>query len=140
MSGVKSIFGISDSGADTRTVLKRATKMTQSVKTQPVNFASLALEKSTAHEKMILIAHFISRVVTASRTCSTFLRFLKRPTRLITADVSSIRCSRTQPIANILNRAASLQSRQASQTRGVSWAKYLLAHRRAECRPQRCGE
>ena len=56
MSGVKSIFGLSESSSDTRTVLNRATKMTRSVKTQPVNFASLALEKSTAHEKMILIA------------------------------------------------------------------------------------
>ena len=65
MSGVKGIFGISDSGSDTRTVLKRATKLTKSVKPQPVNFASLALEKSTAHEKMILIAQ-IQKYIDAS--------------------------------------------------------------------------
>ncbi len=56
MSGVKGIFGLTESSSDSRTVLNRATKMTRSVKPQPVNFASLALEKSTAHEKMILIA------------------------------------------------------------------------------------
>ena len=56
LAGVKGIFGLSDSSSDRRTVLKRATEMTQSVEEQPVNFASLALEKSTAHEKMILIA------------------------------------------------------------------------------------
>lgn len=56
MSGVKGIFGLTDSAADTRTVLKRATEMTKSVEVQSVNFASLALEPSTAHEKMILIA------------------------------------------------------------------------------------
>ncbi len=56
MSGVKGIFGLTESSSDTRTVLKRATEMTQNVKPQTVNFASLALESSTAHEKMILIA------------------------------------------------------------------------------------
>ncbi len=55
-SAVRGIFGLSESAADSRTVLARATELTQSVKPQPVNFASLALEKSTAHEKMILIA------------------------------------------------------------------------------------
>ena len=65
MSGVKGIFGISDTSSDTRTVLKRATKLTKSVKPQPVNFASLALEKSTAHEKMILIAQ-IQKYIDAS--------------------------------------------------------------------------
>lgn len=65
MSGVKGIFGISESGSDTRTVLNRATELTKSVKPQPVNFASLALEKSTAHEKMILIAQ-IQKYIDAS--------------------------------------------------------------------------
>jgi len=65
MNGVKGIFGLSDSGSDTRTVLNRATKLTKSVKPQPVNFASLALEKSTAHEKMILIAQ-IQKYIDAS--------------------------------------------------------------------------
>ena len=65
MSGVKGIFEISDTGSDTRTVLNRATELTKSVKAQPVNFASLALEKSTAHEKMILIAQ-IQKYIDAS--------------------------------------------------------------------------
>ena len=65
MSGVKGIFDISDTSADTRTVLNRATELTKSVKPQPVNFASLALEKSTAHEKMILIAQ-IQKYIDAS--------------------------------------------------------------------------
>jgi len=65
ISGVKGIFGFSETDSDTRTVLNRATKLTKSVKAQPVNFASLALEKSTAHEKMILIAQ-IQKYIDAS--------------------------------------------------------------------------
>lgn len=65
ISGVKGIFGFSETDSDTRTVLNRATQLTKSVKAQPVNFASLALEKSTAHEKMILIAQ-IQKYIDAS--------------------------------------------------------------------------
>ena len=56
VSGVKAVFGISDKSVDNRTLLMRASKLAKNVKPQPVNFASLALEKSTAHEKMILTA------------------------------------------------------------------------------------
>lgn len=56
MSGVKAVFGISESTSDNRTLLMRASKLTKDVKPQPVNFASLALEKSTAHQQMILTA------------------------------------------------------------------------------------
>lgn len=56
MSGVKAVFGISGKAADNRTLLMRASKLTKNVKPQPVNFASLALEKSTAHQQMILTA------------------------------------------------------------------------------------
>lgn len=62
MSGVKGIFGLTETSSDTRTVLKRATEMTQNVKPQTVNFASLALESSTAHEKMILIAQMLKYI------------------------------------------------------------------------------
>ncbi len=54
-SGLKSIFGIREGATDTRTLLDRASKLTRDVKQEPVNFASLALEKSTAHQQMILI-------------------------------------------------------------------------------------
>ncbi len=56
ISGVKSIFGIRGNATDTRTLLERASKLTRDVKQEPVNFASLELEKSTAHQQMILIA------------------------------------------------------------------------------------
>lgn len=56
ISGVKSIFGIRENATDTRTLLDRASKLTRDVEPEPVNFASLALEKSTAHQQMILIA------------------------------------------------------------------------------------
>ena len=56
ISGVKAVFGIRDDATDTRTLLERASKLTKNVKPEPVNFASLALEKSTAHQQMILIA------------------------------------------------------------------------------------
>ena len=49
-------FGLSDNSADNRTMLLKASKLTENVKPQPVNFASLALEKSTAHQQMILTA------------------------------------------------------------------------------------
>ena len=48
-------FGLKE-GGDNRTLVKRATELTQNATERPVNFASLALERSTAHEKMILIA------------------------------------------------------------------------------------
>ena len=56
VSALKSTFGITDHTSDKRTLLLRASKLTKNVKVQPVNFGSLALEKSTAHEKMILTA------------------------------------------------------------------------------------
>jgi phosphoenolpyruvate carboxylase len=56
VSALKSTFGIADHTSDKRTLLLRASKLTKNVKVQPVNFGSLALEKSTAHEKMILTA------------------------------------------------------------------------------------
>ncbi len=56
VSALKSTFGITDHTSDKRTLLLRASKLTKNVKVQSVNFASLALEKSTAHEKMILTA------------------------------------------------------------------------------------
>jgi len=49
-------FGLSESSSDNRTVLLRASELTKNVTPQPVNFASLALEKSTAHQQMILTA------------------------------------------------------------------------------------
>ncbi len=56
ISAIRPIFGMDQQSSDNRTLLNKATKLTKSVKAQPVNFASLALEKSTAHEKMILSA------------------------------------------------------------------------------------
>jgi len=56
VSALKSVFGMSEDSSDSRTLLMRASKLTQDVKPQPVNFASLALEKSTAHQQMILTA------------------------------------------------------------------------------------
>lgn len=56
ITAVKAVFDIDDQAADNRTLLLRASKLTKNVKPQPVNFASLALEKSTAHQQMILTA------------------------------------------------------------------------------------
>ena len=56
LSAIRPIFGMDKKSSDNRTLLNEATKLTKMVKAQPVNFASLALEKSTAHEKMILSA------------------------------------------------------------------------------------
>lgn len=56
LSAIRPIFGMDQQSSDNRTLLNKATKLTKSVKAQSVNFASLALEKSTAHEKMILSA------------------------------------------------------------------------------------
>ena len=56
INGVKAVFGIKDEAADNRTLLLRASKLTKDVTPEPVNFASLALEKSTAHQQMILTA------------------------------------------------------------------------------------
>ena len=56
VSALKSVFGISDKTTDSRTLLLRASQLTKNVTPNPVNFASLALEKSTAHQQMILTA------------------------------------------------------------------------------------
>ena len=56
ISALKSVFNISGESTDSRTLLLRASKLTQDIEPQPVNFASLALEKSTAHQQMILTA------------------------------------------------------------------------------------
>ncbi|MEP6342909.1 MAG: phosphoenolpyruvate carboxylase [Maricaulaceae bacterium] len=56
VSALKSVFEISGEATDSRTLLLRASKLTQDIEPQPVNFASLALEKSTAHQQMILTA------------------------------------------------------------------------------------
>lgn len=55
-AAMRAAFGLKDSTADQRTLLRRATEMTQNTTARPVNFASLALERSTAHEKVILSA------------------------------------------------------------------------------------
>ena len=55
-SALKSTFNISGEATDSRTLLLRASKLTKDIEPQPVNFASLALEKSTAHQQMILTA------------------------------------------------------------------------------------
>ena len=54
-AAMRAAFGLKD-GGDNRTLIRRATELTQSTAPRPINFASLALERSTAHEKMILIA------------------------------------------------------------------------------------
>lgn len=56
MAAMKAAFGLKEGRYDVRTLTKRATEMTQSAEPRTVNFASLALERSTAHEKFILIA------------------------------------------------------------------------------------
>lgn len=56
VSALKAVFGMDEKNTDNRTLLLRASKLTKNVKRQPVNFASLALEKSTAHRQMILTA------------------------------------------------------------------------------------
>lgn len=55
-AAMRAAFGLKDTTADQRTLLRRATEMTLATTARPVNFASLALERSTAHEKMILSA------------------------------------------------------------------------------------
>lgn len=59
-AAMRAAFGLKDGITDNRTLIARATELTQKTKSKPVNFASLALERSTAHEKMILIAQIQS--------------------------------------------------------------------------------
>jgi len=56
ISAVRQVFGIKEHGADNRTLLERASRVTKNVKPVQVNFASLELEKSTAHQQMMLTA------------------------------------------------------------------------------------
>jgi len=123
MSGVKEIFGISDSGSDTRTVLKRATEMTKSVKTQPVNFASLALEKSTAHEKMILIAQ-IQKYIDSSVP----IRLLIAETEDALIPLSVLYLARRYGVADMLDISPLFETADALkpvfQMQDGSWARF----------------
>lgn len=56
VSAMRQVFGIRDNNGDNRTLLERASRLTKNVKAQKVNFASLALETSTAHQQMMLTA------------------------------------------------------------------------------------
>ena len=120
MSGVKSIFGISDSGSDTRTVLNRATKLTKSVKPQPVNFASLALEKSTAHEKMILIAQ-IQKYIDASVP----IRLLIAETEDALVPLSVLYLARRYGVADMLDISPLFETADALNNGGRIISKML---------------
>ena len=120
MSGVKGIFGLSDSGSDTRTVLKRATKLTKSVKVQPVNFASLALEKSTAHEKMILIAQ-IQKYIDASVP----IRLLIAETEDALVPLSVLYLARRYGVADMLDISPLFETADALNNGGRIISKML---------------
>ena len=66
VNAVRGPFGMTGGGmsgdADSRTLLDRAAKVTEAAKPVAFNFASLALERSTAHQQMILSAQ-ISRYI-----------------------------------------------------------------------------
>ncbi len=64
-AAMRAAFGLKDDITDNRTLIRRATEMTCKTKAKPINFASLALERSTAHEKMILSAQ-IHKYIDAS--------------------------------------------------------------------------
>ena len=55
VNAIRGPFGLRDS-MDQRTLLERAAKVTADAKEIPFNFASLALERSTAHQQLILTA------------------------------------------------------------------------------------
>ncbi len=55
-AAMRAAFGLTDATTDNRTLMARATERVQATEAKPINFASLALERSTAHEKAILAA------------------------------------------------------------------------------------
>jgi len=120
LSGVKGIFGLSESGSDTRTVLKRATKLTKSVKIQPVNFASLALEKSTAHEKMILIAQ-IQKYIDSSVP----IRLLIAETEDALVPLSVLYLARRYGVADMLDISPLFETADALNNGGRIISKML---------------
>lgn len=120
MSGVKGIFGLSDSSSDTRTVLNRATQLTKSVKPQPVNFASLALEKSTAHEKMILIAQ-IQKYIDASVP----IRLLIAETEDALVPLSVLYLARRYGVADMLDISPLFETADALNNGGRIIGKML---------------
>ncbi len=119
-SGVRGIFGLSDNGSDTRTVLKRATQLTKSVKAQPVNFASLALEKSTAHEKMILIAQ-IQKYIDASVP----IRLLIAETEDALVPLSVLYLARRYGVADMLDISPLFETADALNNGGRIISKML---------------
>ena len=61
VSAVRGPFGMSGN-SDSRTLLERAGKVTEDAQPVAFNFASLALERSTAHQQLLLVAQ-ISRFI-----------------------------------------------------------------------------
>ncbi len=120
MAGVKGIFGLSENSSDTRTVLNRATEMTKSVKVQPVNFASLALEKSTAHEKMILIAQ-IQKYIDASVP----IRLLIAETEDALVPLSVLYLARRYGVADMLDISPLFETADALNNGGRIISKML---------------
>ncbi|GGX64904.1 hypothetical protein GCM10011309_13960 [Litorimonas cladophorae] len=120
MSGVKGIFGLSENGSDTRTVLNRATELTKSVDVQPVNFASLALEKSTAHEKMILIAQ-IQKYIDASVP----IRLLIAETEDALVPLSVLYLARRYGVADMLDISPLFETADALNNGGRIISKML---------------
>lgn len=120
ISGVKGIFGLSETGSDTRTVLQRATKLTKSVETQPVNFASLALEKSTAHEKMILIAQ-IQKYIDSSVP----IRLLIAETEDALVPLSVLYLARRYGVADMLDISPLFETADALNNGGRIISKML---------------
>lgn len=59
LAAMRAAFGLKEDSTDVRTLTKRATDMVNRVEPKTVNFASLALERSTAHEKFILMAQIL---------------------------------------------------------------------------------
>lgn len=120
ISGVKGIFGFSETDSDTRTVLNRATQLTKSVIAQPVNFASLALEKSTAHEKMILIAQ-IQKYIDASVP----IRLLIAETEDALVPLSVLYLARRYGVADMLDISPLFETADALNNGGRIIGKML---------------
>jgi len=120
ISAVRGPFGMGDQDLDTRTLLERAAKVTEDAKPVAFNFASLALERSTAHQQLILTAQ-IARYIDNQ----TPIRFLIAETEDAIVPLGLLYLARLYGVDGRLDISPLFETRDALSTGGRVVEKML---------------
>jgi phosphoenolpyruvate carboxylase len=120
IAAVRGPFGMGDQDLDTRTLLERAAKVTEDAKPVAFNFATLALERSTAHQQLILTAQ-IARYIDNQ----TPIRFLIAETEDAIVPLGLLYLARLYGVDNRLDISPLFETRDALSSGGRVVEKML---------------